>query len=140
MVRLPLALLTFVHSSGVFYKLYEQEFTPTQAEIENVSEASANSHGISASLMRTAIINSRQHEAFLYKLYLDLKEIEAKAQQLNQKYQEVMSRLHETMVPRMARITGDADYDAGETYGMYHVNGPTLEMMMHTIDSGQDYQ
>ncbi|VEL11691.1 unnamed protein product [Protopolystoma xenopodis] len=38
---------------------------------------------------------------------------------------------------RIAIFTDDADYDAGERLGMYHVHGPTLEMIMHTMDSGK---
>ncbi|VEL41369.1 unnamed protein product [Protopolystoma xenopodis] len=40
------------------------------------------------------------------------------------------------MVLRMARLTYDADYDAGKTSGMYHVNDPILEMIMHAMDFG----
>ncbi|VEL39888.1 unnamed protein product [Protopolystoma xenopodis] len=36
----------------------------------------------------------------------------------------------------MAILTDDADYRSAKRLGMYHVHGPTLEMMMHTMDSG----
>ncbi|VEL24880.1 unnamed protein product [Protopolystoma xenopodis] len=38
------------------------------------------------------------------------------------------------------KLTDDADYDASERLGMYHVHGPTLEIIMHveltSISSG----
>ncbi|VEL24057.1 unnamed protein product [Protopolystoma xenopodis] len=37
----------------------------------------------------------------------------------------------------MARLTEDTEYDAGEASGSYHVYGPTLEIIMHTMDSGK---
>ncbi|VEL07696.1 unnamed protein product [Protopolystoma xenopodis] len=42
------------------------------------------------------------------------------------------------VVLRTARLTDDADYDAGETSRSVH--GPTLEMIMHTMDSGLGLQ
>ncbi|VEL33803.1 unnamed protein product [Protopolystoma xenopodis] len=32
----------------------------------------------------------------------------------------------------MAMLTDNADYDASKNLGMYHVHGPTLEIIMYT--------
>ncbi|VEL11547.1 unnamed protein product, partial [Protopolystoma xenopodis] len=37
----------------------------------------------------------------------------------------------------MARLADYVNYEAGEASGMYHVHDPTLEVIMHTVQTGQ---